>query len=396
MLALIAAPAPRTTYGCANAEIIMQRIRALILASTLCVSVAAQAQDTRIVETKTGPVRIETLARGLESPWGLAFLPDGRMLVTERTGRLRIVSPDGALSQPLRGVPEVLANGQGGLLDVAVSPAFAKDRLVYLSYSTPGQGGGAATALMRARLVDGGLENAETIFRQRPAVDGGQHFGSRIVFARDGALFLTLGDRGKFTPAQDTGTTIGKVVRIMPDGAPAKGNAFAGKAGALPEIFSLGHRNIQGAALHPRTGELWVNEMGPRGGDEINRVQSGRNYGWPLVSWGDHYDGRPIPKPDTRPDLAAPAHYFKATVAPSGMTFYQGDAFPAWRGSMLIGGLVGRAIVRLEVEGERVTEVDRIPMNARVRDVRTGPDGAVYALTDAAQGRLLKLTPVNR
>lgn len=374
----------------------MRPIPALLLSASLLATPVA-AQDARTVDTKSGTVRIETIARGLEHPWGLAFLPDGRMLVTERPGRLRIVTRDGSLSPPVAGTPSVAARGQGGLLDVAVSPSFAKDQLVYLSFSEPGAGGVAGTALMRARLTsEAKLEEAKVIFRQTPKVDGGQHFGSRIVFGRDGAIFLTLGDRGKFTPSQDLSSTIGKVVRIMPNGAPAKDQPFAGRSDVAPEIFSYGHRNIQGAALDPRTGDLWVNEMGPRGGDEVNLVRGGRNYGWPLVSWGDHYDGRPIPKPDTRRDLAGSALHFPSTVAPSGMSYYDGALFPAWRGSMLMGGLVARAIIRLEITGERAAEAERIPINARVRDVRTGPDGAVYALTDASQGSLLRLAPAKR
>lgn len=352
------------------------------------------AAGARIIETSAGAVRVETVAAGLENPWGLAILPDGRMLVTERPGRLRLVTRQGSVSAPIAGAPAVSARGQGGLLDVAASPTFAKDRLVYLAFAEPGPDGTAGTALWRGRLTDDArLDDGAVIFRQTPKVDGGQHFGARIVFGRDGTIFLTLGDRGKFAPAQDPASGIGKVVRIRPDGSPAKDNPFVGRADHLPEIFSLGHRNIQGAALHPATGELWVSEMGPRGGDEINLARAGRNYGWPLVSAGDHYDGRPIPKPQTRPDLAPAAHVFAGTVAPSGMTFYTGEAFPGWRGSMVIGGLAARAVIRLSIDGERASEVERIALNARVRDVRAGPHGALYVLTDASRGALLRLSP---
>jgi glucose/arabinose dehydrogenase len=365
-----------------------------LAAAFMAAPAPAFAQASATVETSSGPVRIETIAQGLQHPWGLALLPDGRMLVTERPGRLRVVTPKGQISAPLKGVPNVYAQRQGGLLDVALSPDFARDRLVYLTFSEPGEGG-AGTALARGRLnaEATALENTSTIFSQRPKVSGGAHFGSRIVFARDGAIFLTTGDRGKLDPSQDNSNHIGVVVRIDREGRPMKDNPFVGRQGALPEIWSYGHRNAQGAALNPRTGELWLHEMGPRAGDEINIARAGRNYGWPLVSWGDHYDGRPIPKPPTRPDLADAVHHWKGTVAPSGMAFYDGDLFPKWRGSLLVGGLVARAVLRMTLEGERVTGEERIPVGARVRDVRVGPDGAIYALTDSSNGALLRIAP---
>ena len=240
---------------------------------------------------------------------------------------------------------------------------------------------------------DAALSDVRVIFRQTPKVDGGQHFGSRIVLARNGAIFVTTGDRGKFDPAQDISNTIGVVARLNGDGSPLKDNPFVGKPGALPEIYSYGHRNIQGAAIHPRTGALWVHEMGPRGGDEINIVAAGRNYGWPLVSWGDHYGGTPIARPNTRPDLAASIYHWTPSIAPSGMAFYEADLIPQWRGSLLLGALVGRALVRLTLDGEKVVSEERISLGARIRDVRVGPDGAVYLITDASNGRLLRLTP---
>jgi glucose/arabinose dehydrogenase len=340
------------------------------------------------------PVRVTTIAEGLEHPWGLAFLPDGRMLVTERPGRLRVVTRDGKVSAPVKGVPSVFAVGQGGLLDVALDPAFDANRLVYLSYAEPGEGV-AGTAVARGRLnADStALEAVEVIFRQRPKVTEGYHFGSRLVFAPDGKLFVTLGERFKFTPAQDLSSHLGKIVRINPDGSPPGDNPFVGREDALPEIWSYGHRNVQGAAIHPETGVLWENEFGPMGGDEINIPEAGRNYGWPLVSWGQHYNGDNIPDPPTRPELAQTVYYWNPVISPSGMTFYTADAFPGWRGSLLIGGLSSEALVRLTLDGQRVTGEERIAMGERIRDVSQGPEGFVYVLTDSPDGKVLRIEP---
>jgi aldose sugar dehydrogenase len=374
----------------------MRRSIALASAFTAALCVA-HAQENRVqtVTSQTGKVRIETIARGLEHPWGLAFLPDGRMLVTERPGRLRVVSKEGQISEPLSGVPRVFARGQGGLLDVALAPDFASSRLVYLTYAEPGEGGTAGTAVARGRLNDAatGLDNLQVIFRQQPKVEGPNHFGSRLVFTPDGKLFVTLAERFKFDPAQDLSNHLGSIVRINLDGTVPNDNPFVGRQNARPEIWSYGHRNIQAATLHPQTGALWVAEMGPRGGDELTRPEAGKNYGWPEVSWGRHYDGRDIPDPPTRPNFAGSIHQWTPVISPSGMTVYSGDVFPAWRGSLLIGGLSASAIVRVTLDGEKVTGEDRINLNARVRDVRQGPDGAVYALTDADSGRLVRLTP---
>jgi glucose/arabinose dehydrogenase len=366
----------------------------VIAALFVAVSCGPVSGQERIVDTQSGRINVQTAAGGLVHPWGLAFLPDGRMLVTERPGRLRIVSSGGRLSNPIGGVPAVYAEGQGGLLDVALDPNFASNSLVYLSYAEPGDAG-ASTAVARGRLnaASTALENVQVIFRQTPKVSGTGHFGSRLVFARDGTLFVTMGERFKFDPAQDLASHLGKIVRINPDGTVPADNPFVGRAGARPEIWSYGHRNAQGAALHPQTGALWAVEHGPRGGDELNITEAGKNYGWPLVSWGVHYSFQDIPKPPTRSDLAPPVHQWTPVISPSGLTFYTGEVFAAWRGNLLIGGLSARAIIRLTLDGQRVTAEERIALGARIRDVRQGPDGAVYALTDQRDGAVLRLTP---
>ena len=351
--------------------------------------------QTRL-KTQKGDVLVETVASGLNHPWGLAFLPDGRMLVTERPGRLRVVSADGKLSEALGGAPRVFAQGQGGLLDVALAPDFATSRLVYLSFAEPGEGG-ASTAVARGRLNDKAtaLEGTDVIFRQMPKVSGGMHFGSRLAFSRDGKLFVTMGDRGKFNPAQDLSVHIGKIVRLNPDGSVPQDNPFVGRPNVRPEIWSYGNRNVQAAAIHPETDALWEVEHGPRGGDELNLIEAGKNYGWPLVSWGRHYDGRDIPDPPTRPDLAGSVHQWTPVIAASGMAFYTGDALPGWRGDVLVGGLVSQGIVRVTLQGGRAAGEERISLGARIRDVRQGPDGFVYALTDADNGRILRLRPAD-
>lgn len=350
-----------------------------------------RAQPQRVV-TQAGPVAVETVAGGLVHPWGMAFLPDGRLLVTERPGRLRIVARDGKLSAPVGGVPEVFAQGQGGLLDVALDPNFAANSLVYLSYAEPGPGG-ASSALGRGRLAADRLEGFTVIFRQEPKVPGPNHFGSRIIFSRDGTLFLTMGERFKFDPAQDLASDLGKIVRLNLDGSIPPNNPFVGRSNVRPEIWSYGHRNIQAAAINPQSGALWIGEMGPRGGDELNLPEPGRNYGWPLVSWGTHYDGTAIPHPPTRPDLVDAVKQWTPVISPSGMLFYTADLFPAWRGNVLIGSLTRRALVRLAIDGSRVVGEEILPLGSRIRDVEQGPDGAVYLLTDHQDGSVLRLRP---
>lgn len=369
---------------------------ALSLSPWAASSLAAQGgAPVMRVEAHSGPIQVETVASGLVHPWGMAFLPDGRLLVTERPGRLRIVAADGTLSPPLGGVPDVYARGQGGLLDVTLHPRFDENGLVYLSFAEPGDGG-AGTALARGRLQDGALTGTEVIFRQTPKIDSGHHFGSRVVFAPDGTLFLTMGDRGQGDPAQDLSNHVGTIVRLTDDGSVPPDNPFVGIAGALPEIWSYGHRNAQGAAIHPQTGALWENEHGPRGGDEINIPEKGKNYGWPLVSWGTHYSGWPIADPPRRPDLEQSIHQWTPVIAVSGMDFYTAGLFPGWQGNVLVGGLVSQGIVRLSLDGQTVTGEERIDLGHRIRQVRQGPDGAVYVLTDEEDGAILRLTPANR
>jgi glucose/arabinose dehydrogenase len=371
----------------------MKPVAGLSLLALVFLSPAAQALD-RTFDTQTGRMKAERVAGPLEHPWGLGFLPDGAILVTERPGRIRLVAPDGATSEPLKGTPQVFAQGQGGLLDLALDPDFANNRLVYMSYAEPGEGG-ASTAVARGRLEDNEIKDLKIIFRQQPKVDGPNHFGSRLVFGRDGTLFVALGERFKFAPAQDLASHLGKIVRINPDGTIPADNPFVATAGALPEIWSYGHRNIQGAALHPETGALWVAEHGPRGGDEVNVAQPGQNYGWPLVSWGRHYSGEPIPNPPTRPDLTDAIYQWTPVIAASGAAFYTGDLLPDWQGDLLVGGLVSQGLVRLTLDGEKVVAEERIPLAAPIRQVRQGPDGAVYVLTDKRDGEILRLSPAN-
>lgn len=373
----------------------------LTLSATLLAALAASpslAQSgggpvIKTVQTSAGPVTVSRFAEGLERPWGIDFLPDGRALVTEKPGRLRIVARDGSLSTPLGGTPKVLVQGQGGLMDVAVDPQFAQNRTVYLAYAEAGDGGTAGTALGRGTLTDRGIENFQVIFRQSPKVDGGNHYGTRIVFSGDGHIFLTLGERYKFDPAQSRDNTLGKVVRLNRDGSLPKDNPFAGEGKVAGAVWSYGHRNIEAAAIDPRTGSLWIAEMGPAGGDELNRPEAGKNYGWPLVSWGNHYDGRDIPDPPTRKDLTDAAIHWTPVISPSGMAFYQGSLFPNWQGSALIGGLSAKGLVRVTIDGTSAKEAERIPLDARIRDVAQGPDGALYAITDASDGAVLRLAP---
>ena len=366
----------------------------------LCVALPAQAQAPRSPTPAPlkGIVQVETVAKGLEHPWGLTFLPDGRMLVTERPGRLRSVNRDGRVSEPLGGVPTVFARGQGGLLDVALSPGFAQDQLVYLAFSEPGEGG-AGTAVARGRLGGQGLENTQVIWRQQPKVGGPNHWGSRLVFRPDGTLFVTLGERFSYSQrAQDLSVTLGKVVRINPDGSAPQDNPFVARADARPEIWSYGHRNVQAAALDPETGRLWTVEHGARGGDELNHPEAGKNYGWPVISYGVHYSGFKIGEGTAKAGMEQPVYYWDPVIAPSGMVFYTGDAFPDWKGNILVGSLTPGLLVRLIMKDGKVAREERYlgDLGERIRDVQQASDGSLYLLTDSRNGRILRITPASR
>jgi glucose/arabinose dehydrogenase len=363
-------------------------------------SALAQSPQPVRVPSSAGPLLVETVAGGLEHPWGLAFLPDGRMLVTERAGRLRIVGTDGRVGPALSGLPRIAARGQGGLLDVALDPGFRDNRMVYISFAEPREGGGAATAVARMVLntAETALGGTTVIFQQQPAGNTGRHFGSRLVFGRDGNLFITTGDRGNLEmSAQDQNTHIGKVLRIRTDGTVPPDNPFVGQPNIRPEIWSSGHRNAQGAALHPETGVLWTIEHGARGGDEINIVRRGLNYGWPVISYGVEYSGRRIGEGQAKSGLEQPIHYWDPSIAPSGALFYTGDRYRGWRGSLFTGGLVSELLMRVTLDGERITGEERLlrEVGQRIRDVRQGPDGLIYLLTDSPQGRILRLRPAS-
>jgi aldose sugar dehydrogenase len=357
--------------------------------------VQAQAPRSPTPASMKGVADIQTIAKGLEHPWSLAFLPDKRMLVTERPGRLRLVEPDGRVSEPLAGVPQVYASGQGGLLDVALNPTFDKDRLVYLSFAEPGEGG-AGTAVARGRLGERGIENMQVIWRQQPKVGGSNHWGSRIVFRADGTLFVTLGERFNHSEkAQDLSGTLGKIVRINADGAAPPDNPFVNRVGVRPEIWSYGHRNVQAAALGPETGQLWTVEHGARGGDELNHPEAGKNYGWPVISYGTHYSFLKIGEGTAKQGMEQPVYYWDPVIAPSGMVIYTGDLFAGWKNNFLIGSLTPGLLVRLVMKDGKVVQEERYlgDLRERVRDVRQAPDGSLYLLTDARNGQILRITP---
>jgi len=342
--------------------------------------------------------RVVELFSGLDRPWGMAFLPGGDMLVTEKPGRLWRLSADGSHADEIAGVPAVYDRGQGGLLDVAPDPDFEANRTIFLCYSAETDGG-AHTHLARARLAKDRLEDVRALFAGKPGRSGGRHFGCRIVFWPDGTLGFTTGDRGAKTPAQDLGDHAGKVIRLNRDGSIPANNPFRETEGAWPEIFSYGHRNPQGAAIHPETGMLWLHEHGPRGGDEVNIVRAGADYGWPSVSHGVNYSGTPVGTGQaTAPGIEPPVHTWVPSIAPSGMAFYDGAAFPEWRGNMLVGALKYQLVVRLTLDGNRVVGEERLLTRefGRIRDVRVGPNGLVYLLTDSRNGRLLRLESTGR
>ena len=360
----------------------MRFLLPFIAAAVLSAGAAAQALKPVVV------------TKGLDHPWGLAFLPDGRMLVTERPGRMRIVERDGTLNAPLTGLPPVVAAGQGGLLDVVLHPQFASNQLVYWTFSEAGDGG-VGTAVARGKLDGNRIADVQVIFRQVPKVSGGNHFGSRLVWSRDGKLFVGLGDR--FTRKDDAQTLdnhMGKVVRIDADGKAPADNPFVQRAGAKPEIWSLGHRNIQGAALHPGTGELWTVEHGPQGGDELNVPAEGANHGWPVITYGRNYGtGTKIGEGTERADVAPPLRYWIPSIAPSGMAFLTSERYPGWRGNLFVGALRGSHLVRLELDGRKVVKEEQLltERSERIRDVRQGPDGWLYVMTDSPDGQIWRL-----
>ncbi|HZH44305.1 MAG TPA: PQQ-dependent sugar dehydrogenase [Lysobacter sp.] len=360
----------------------------------------ATTPPARTVTSEAGPVRVETLARGLEHPWAVALLPDGSFLVTERPGRLRRVGADGTLSAPLKGVPAVYAEGQGGLLDVVLAPDFATTRRIWLSYAEPGPDDTAGTAVATAVLGRDALTDLTVVYRQEPKLEGGYHFGSRIVFDGKGHVFISQGERNERATAQKLDMLQGKLVRLNLDGSVPRDNPFVGRRGVRPEIWSYGHRNAQSLALDPRTGRLWEAEHGPRGGDEINLPQAGRNYGWPIVTHGINYSGLRIPEAvgQEAPGMEPPHHVWEKSPALSGMAFLVGHPELAWNDSLFLGALAGRTLIRLQLDGDRIVHEERLlgELDARIRDVRVGPDGSVYVLTDEDEGELLRLTPPRR
>ena len=364
------------------------------LALLCAVPLAAAAQTYR---SNDHSFRLVKVVEGLEQPWSLAFLPDGRMLVTEKAGRLRVVSKGALDPKPIDGLPEVTVHGQGGLQDVVLHPQFDQNQLIYFSYAARGPDG-VGTELARGRLVGQRLENVQVLFRQTPKGTRGAHFGGRIVFDRAGFVYLTLGDRGEMDRAQRPDDHAGSVIRLHDDGRVPRDNPFVNRHGWRPEKFDLGHRNQQGAALHPNTGMLWTHEHGPQGGDEINVIRPGRNYGWPIITYGANYgSGTRIGEGTRKEGMEQPVHYWVPSIAPSGMAFYSGDKFPKWNGDLFVGALKDQMLVHLKLDGEKVVSEQRLLKGAlgRIRDVRVSPDGLIYLLTDERAGVLARLEPAN-
>jgi glucose/arabinose dehydrogenase len=360
---------------------------------------AARADMTKApLPDQTSTYKVEVVASGLENPWGLQFMPDGRMLVTERAGRLRIVSKDGKLSKPIEGVPKVVARQQGGLLDVALSRDFATSGVLYLAYSEPRDVWTNGTAVLRARLAvtasGGKLQDASVIFRQLPAVSSSHHFGARIVVNPDDSLFITLGERySERDQAQNPANHLGKIVRIQSDGAPFDGNPK--RSGWAPEVWSIGHRNVQGAALEPGTNRLWTTEHGAMGGDELNHPEAGKNYGWPVITYGRDYSGAKIGIGTQKEGMEQPVYYWDPSIATSGLAFYTGP-YKLWRNSAFAGGLAGMHVARLIMRDSKVVAEEKLLADRgwRIRDVRNGPDGAIWVLTDETDGKLVRLVPM--
>ncbi len=370
---------------------------AIVITVSFLIATTSRGETTAFASS-AGRLDVQTVASGLVNPWALAFLPDGRMLVTERPGRMRLVTPQGQLSPSLQGVPPVWASGQGGLLDVITDRGFAQNSTVYFCYSER-SGNGGRTAVARGRLIDGPtpkLGDVRVIFHQDGPLSSGNHYGCRIAQASDDNLFVTLGEHfSTRDEAQNLGNHLGKLIRVAPDGSVPKDNPFIGRDGVKPEIWSYGHRNGQGLAINPASGELWEIEHGPRGGDEVNIIGPAKNYGWPVIGFGIDYNGAKIHESTAKDGMEQPIKYWVPSIAPSGMAFYTGELFPAWRGSLFTGALAGQMLVRLSLKGNAVTGEERLlqNLNERIRDVRQGPDGALYLLTDSSAGRILRVAP---
>jgi glucose/arabinose dehydrogenase len=368
----------------------------VVLAIAVTFVAGACAGERKPIRSEKHAFDVITLVEGLENPWSMAWLPDGRMLVTERAGRLRIVSKDFKLDpNPVEGLPKIVVGGQGGLFDVVLHPQYKENGWIYISFVGPGEGG-RGTELMRAKLDGHRLVSQQSLFKLAPKTDANYHFGGRIVFDGKGHVFLTLGERGGMMAAQRLDGHIGAVVRLNDDGSVPKDNPFVNRKDAKPEIYTYGHRNVQGAARDPRTGEVWTHEHGPQGGDELNVLRPGRNYGWPVITYGVNYgSGTKIGEGTEKPGMEQPLRYWVPSIAPSGMAFYDGDKFPGWRGNILLGALSYQMLVRLELDGEKVVKEERMMQNTlgRIRDVRVGPDGFVYVLSDDRRGVLARLEP---
>ena len=369
---------------------------AILLTASFLIVTGTRGEDASFASS-AGQLEVQTIASGLVNPWSLAFLPDGRMLVTERPGRIRLVTAEGQLSPPLKGVPEVFASGQGGMLDLAIDKSYAQNKTIYFCFAER-TSGGSRTAVARARLNDGNgrLDDTKIIFRQEGPLSSGNHYGCRIVQAADGNLFVTLGEHFSYRDeAQNLGNHLGKIIRIAPDGSVPPDNPFVGRADAKPEIWSFGHRNEQGLAINPASGDLWEIEHGPRGGDEVNIIGKGKNYGWPVIGYGIDYSGAKIHASSAGDGMEQPVKYWVPSIAPSGMTFYTAKLFPKWTGSLFSGALAGKMLVRLSLSGNAVTGEERLlqNLNERIRDVRQGPDGALWLLTDSSAGRILRVSP---
>ena len=373
----------------------MERSLLIVVLATVCAVTGAWAADDVVFASERERFRVITLVRGLDHPWGLAFLPDGDMLVTERPGRLLRIDGETLQSRTVRGLPTVAEVGQGGLLDVALHPRFDSTRLVYVSFAGEDDDG-AGTEVARGRLDDDVLRDVEVIFRALPKSRGGRHFGSRLLFDSYGHLLITLGDRGDRPRAQDIGDHAGSVIRINDDGSVPADNPFVQTSGARPEIYTYGNRNVQGIALDADSGRVWAHEHGPQGGDEVNVLVPGRNYGWPVITYGRNYGfGTSIGEGTHKEGMEQPLLYWTPSIAPSGMTLYSGDKFPAWRGNLFVGALKFRLLVRLEVRDGKIVREERLLEDelGRIRDVRTGPDGYIYLLTDEDDGVLARLEP---